>query len=68
MCLLRNIDSIKILLQGTVNDVESETKRIIEIGKQGGGYIFNSGEMVPRNVKTENIYTLMKTARKYSTY
>lgn len=68
ICILGNIDPIVKLLQGTPEDVKEETKRIMKIGKQGGGYIFNSGEMIPRDVPEENIIAMMGTAREYGRY
>ena len=67
-CILGNVDPIIALLQGTKERVIEDTKRIINIGKQGGGYIFNSGEMIPRDTPEENMIAMIQTARENSTY
>jgi uroporphyrinogen decarboxylase len=68
VCILGNIDPITMLLQGSVEQVRQETRRIIEIGKQNGGYIFNSGEMIPRDVPEENIRVMIDTAKEFGNY
>ena len=67
-CILGNVDPINALLQGTKEKVIEDTKRIINIGKQGGGYIFNSGEMIPRDIPEENMIAMIQTARGNSKY
>lgn len=62
-CLLGNIDGLRVLMDGNVEDVERETRRIVEAGKRGGGYIFNSGEAIPYQTTEENIRTMVTTAR-----
>lgn len=64
-CILGNVDPIVTLLQGSVADVEKATRRIMEAGSRGGGYLFNSGEMIPRDVPEANIKAMVRTARKY---
>jgi len=62
VCLIGNLDPIGVLLNGTPEQVEIEAKRIMNIGKQGGGYIFNTGEMVPRDVPVKNMEALIRAA------
>jgi len=64
-CILGNVDPIVTLLQGSVDDVEKSTKRIMEIGSRNGGYLFNSGEMVPRDIPEANMKAMIRTARRY---
>ncbi len=64
-CILGNVDPIVTLLQGSVADVEAASKRIMEIGAKGGGYLFNSGEMIPRDVPEANMKAMIRTARRY---
>jgi uroporphyrinogen decarboxylase len=63
ICLLGNIDGIATLQNGSRDDVERETTRIVEAGKPGGGYILNSGEGIPFDTPAQNIETMFKTAR-----
>ena len=67
-CILGNVDPINALLQGSKERVIEDTKRIMNIGKEGGGYIFNSGEMIPRDTPEENMRAMIQTARQYSKY
>ena len=53
------------LLQGSVDDVVTASKRIMEIGSRNGGYLFNSGEMVPRDIPEANTKAMIRTARRY---
>jgi uroporphyrinogen-III decarboxylase len=55
-------------MNGTPEQVAAEAKRIMNIGKQGGGYIFNTGEMNPRDVPVENMEAMLKTAREERRY
>jgi MtaA/CmuA family methyltransferase len=68
VCLVGNVDPIAILTNGTPDQVCRETRRIVEIGKKGGGYIFNSGEMIPRAAPEENITAMVEAARKSGLY
>ena len=40
----------------------------MDICKEGGGYIFNTGEMNPRQVPEENMMAYMETAKKLADY
>ncbi|MHB1190657.1 MAG: uroporphyrinogen decarboxylase family protein [Armatimonadota bacterium] len=68
VCIIGNLDPINVLMTGTPELVKSEAKRIMEIGKQNGGYIFNTGEMVPRDVPAENMEAMIRTARENAAY
>ncbi|MFH1612590.1 MAG: uroporphyrinogen decarboxylase family protein [bacterium] len=67
-CIMGNLDPIEILLRETAEKVAEESKRIIEIGKKGTGYIFNSGEMIPRDVPVENMKAMVQKAKELSTF
>jgi len=63
-----NLDPIKVLWQGTPESITAEVKRIMNICKDGGGFIFNSGEMNPREIPEENMMAFMETAHKIADY
>jgi uroporphyrinogen decarboxylase len=63
-----NIDPIKVLWQGTPELVEREVERIMKTCKEGGGFIFSSGEMIPRQTPEENMIAMMKTAKRLGDY
>ena len=68
VCIMGNVDPINVLLYGKPEDVRRESIRVIETGKQGGGYIFSSGEMVPRNVPEENMRAMIAVGREFGRY
>ncbi len=62
-CLMGNLDPVNILMNGTAEQVSKETERIITAGKINGGYLFDTGEMVPRDTPEENMRAMIKAAR-----
>jgi uroporphyrinogen decarboxylase len=68
VCIMGNVDPIGVLLDGKPEDVRRESVRIMETGKQGGGYLFSSGEMVPRDVPEENMRAMIAAGREYGRY
>ncbi|HET6453270.1 MAG TPA: uroporphyrinogen decarboxylase family protein, partial [Armatimonadota bacterium] len=63
VCLIGNLDPVNILMNGTPEQVASEAERIMRIGRQNGGYVFNTGEMVPRDTPIENMEAMLAAAR-----
>jgi uroporphyrinogen-III decarboxylase len=61
-----NLDPIEVLWRGTPQSIAGEVYRIMEIGRDGGGYIFNTGEMNPRDIPVENMKAMMKRAKELS--
>jgi len=68
VCLLGNIRGIETLQLGSPEEVARETARIMEEGKKGGGYIFNSEEGIPAETPEENMKAMMETARNHCSY
>jgi len=68
MPLSGNLDPIEVLWRGTPEQIERDVTRIMEICKPGGAYVFNTGEMNPRQVPEENMDACMATAKKVSAY
>lgn len=68
VCLSGNAHPIRLMDCGGVEEVAQETRRIVEAGKPGGGYIFNTGEGVPRQVRPEVITTMIQTAKQCGVY
>ena len=63
VCIVGNIDPILCLLEKDADAVYNEAKRVAETGARGGGYLFCSGEMIPRDVPEENILAMVRGAR-----
>lgn len=68
ICLSGNLSPIKVLANSTLSNVEIETIKIMEDGKRGGGFIFNTEEGVPYYTPVENVEIMMKSAREFSYY
>jgi uroporphyrinogen decarboxylase len=65
VCLSGNIDPVKILLQGSVNDVIKSVIKCIQDAGINGSYLLNTGECVCRETPPENIEAFVNTARKF---
>ncbi|MDR1566468.1 MAG: uroporphyrinogen decarboxylase family protein [Treponema sp.] len=63
VCLLGNVDPINTLLYGTPEKVREDSLRIIAAGGKNGGYLFNSGEMIPRDVPEANMKAFVAAGR-----
>ena len=68
MALLGNLDPIEVLELASPEAVAAEAERIMAIGKEGGGYVFCSGEMVPRDTPEANMRAMVNTAREHARY
>jgi len=65
-CVSGNLDPIEVLMKGTPDEVAREAERIVRIGRAQGGYLFNTGEMNPRDVPLENMRAMIDAARRAS--
>jgi uroporphyrinogen decarboxylase len=63
VCIIGNLDPVNVLMNGTPEQVDKEARRIMSIGRKTGGYIFNTGVMVPRDVPVENMEAMLAAAR-----
>jgi len=68
VALSGNVDPVNVLQNGSPDDVAAETERVMAICKPGGGYVFNSGEMVPRDTPEANMRAMAETVRRLGTY
>ena len=62
-CYSGNLDPIEVLMRGTPEQVAAEARRLIELGYPAGGYLFNTGEMNPRDVPVENMRAMVRAVR-----
>lgn len=63
-----NIDSVNTLLYGDESKIYNDVKEIIEIGKQGSGFILSTACSIAPLVPKENIKSLKSLAEKFGKY
>jgi uroporphyrinogen decarboxylase len=61
VCLIGNVDPIRILQNGTPDQVRDEVTRIVTNLPPQGGHLLNSGEMVPRDTPEQNIQAYVES-------
>ncbi len=66
-CLMGNLEPIEIFMNSSAETVSKEAERIMNAAKPGGGYLFNTGEMNPRDVPVANMEAMIKTAKENQT-
>jgi uroporphyrinogen decarboxylase len=65
MCFAGNIDPVKIMLQGTVQQVEDTCKQVIQAAGTDGGFVLMPGCDIPPTVPYENIQKFIQVAREW---
>lgn len=65
MCFAGNVDPVKVMLQGTVQDVETACRSVIEAAGTDGGFVLMPGCDIPPTVPYENIRKFMEVAREW---
>ncbi|MEM2129619.1 MAG: uroporphyrinogen decarboxylase family protein [Candidatus Bathyarchaeia archaeon] len=67
IALKGNIQTTKLLF-ASPKQVELMAKECIEAAKEGGGYVLSTGDQVGRDTPDENIFAIVKAAKKYGQY
>lgn len=65
MCFGGNIDPVKVMLQGSVQDVEAACKNVIQTAGTDGGFVLMPGCDIPPTVPYENIQKFIQVAREW---
>jgi len=68
ICLKGNVDCSTTLSFKGVEETIQETKRCLEIGMPGGGYILSSSNSIHSAVKPANYLAMLDTLKKYGQY
>ena len=68
ICLWGNIDLVKTLPYGTVEEVEAEVKQRIKDAGAGGGYICASANSITDFCKIENVFAMTAAVKKFGSY
>lgn len=56
------------LIQGSLDEVEREVRRNLELLMPGGGYLFGSTNSVQYGARTDNYLRALELVRKYGVY
>jgi len=67
LCLIGNID-VDLLLRGTPEEIEEDTKKHLRELGPGGGYVLGSSNSIHRTIKAENYRAMLDTALQYGKY
>jgi uroporphyrinogen decarboxylase len=63
-----NLHTTEVMLQGSVADVVAASKKAIDDGAAGGGFILSTGDQCGRDTPYENLHAMVETARTYGRY
>jgi len=63
-----NLHTTDIMLNGSVQDVISASKKAIDDAAQGGRFILSTGDQCGRDTPDENIRAMIETAKTYGQY
>jgi len=67
MALKGNIQTTRFLM-ATSKEVEQMAKWCIDVAGESGGYVLSTGDQVGRDTPDENLFALVKFARRYGKY
>lgn len=65
MAVMGNLDPVGLLMGGTPEEIASESRRIIDIAGQEGGFILAPGCETPQSTADENVIAMCETAVNY---
>lgn len=62
------VDTQTTVTSGTIEDIKSEVKKLINVFAPGGGYVFNQVHNILANISPEKIMAIYNTANEYRNY
>ena len=65
MCFGGNVDPVKIMLNGSVQEVEDSCRSVIQTAGLDGGFVLMPGCDIPPTVPYDNIRKFIQTAREW---
>lgn len=68
LVLKGNLHTTDVMLRGTVQYVIDASKKAIDDGAAGGGFILSTGDQCGRDTPDENLAAMIETARTYGKY
>lgn len=68
LTLIGNVDCSTVLVDGPVEAVVEQTRRIIKVAGPGGGFLLSSSNSIHPGVKPEYYMAMLETARQFGNY
>jgi uroporphyrinogen decarboxylase len=66
--LMGNLHTTKVMLLGTLEEVEVAARKAIDDTGAGGGFILSTGDQCGRDTPEENIFKLVEVCKRYGRY
>lgn len=66
IAIMGNLDPVGLLMRGTPESIASESRRLIDVAGQDGGFILAPGCETPQSTADENVIAMCKTAVEYT--
>jgi uroporphyrinogen decarboxylase len=63
-----NLHTVRVMLNGTADDVVTAAKQAIDDAAAGGRFILSTGDQCGRDTPDENLQAMVETARTYGKY
>jgi uroporphyrinogen decarboxylase len=67
VALMGNLDPMRVMLQGSDEQFDAECRRIVEVGKDGGGFVFSTGGELSPGTDPARVRAMSRYARQYGT-
>jgi uroporphyrinogen decarboxylase len=68
MSLMGNLHTTNVMLRGTVEQVERESRKAIDDAGKAGGFILSTGDQCGRDTPDANIFAMVRVAKEYGRY
>lgn len=68
LCFQGNVDTIKVMREGTPGDVRTAVRTCIEAAAPGGGYILGTGDQTPYDAPEANVIAFIEAGREFGQY
>lgn len=68
VCLMGNVDVLKVVKDGTTSDVREAVRESIEAAAEGGGYVLATSDAIRDGTPVENVRAFCAAGRAYGGY
>jgi hypothetical protein len=68
VALMGNLDPLRVMLRGSDEHLDAECRRILEVGKPGGGFVFSTGGELSPGTDPERVRALARYACQLGAY